>query len=183
MSLLDYDTNVAQAGNCCLFAALPTQNLFLKGLPKETNAYDPLCYPRRQNCLVKVGISDSFDARLSKLRRENADEIEVLQVFHGDVDAITELERSLHQELSGVNSHHEWFEDARKSARLLQAVTANLTRKSIHLSCTNANTHSNHQLSFSPGAPRSDTRDLACRLYGRISSIGFFLAGALPIRE
>ena|SRR5882762_8914450 len=61
--------------------------------------------------LVKVGISDSFDARLSKLRRENADEIEVLQVFHGDVDAITELERSLHQELSGVNSHHEWFED------------------------------------------------------------------------
>ena len=61
--------------------------------------------------LVKVGISDTFDARLSKLRRENADEIEVLRVFHGDADTIMELERSLHQELSSVNAHHEWFED------------------------------------------------------------------------
>jgi len=61
--------------------------------------------------LVKVGISDSFDARLSKLRRENADEIEVLHVFHGDAATITELERSLHQELFSVNAHHEWFED------------------------------------------------------------------------
>jgi len=61
--------------------------------------------------LVKIGISDSFDARLSKLRRENADEIEVLRVFSADADTITELKRSLHQELSGVNCHHGWFED------------------------------------------------------------------------
>jgi hypothetical protein len=60
---------------------------------------------------IKIGISDAFDARLSKLRRENADEIEVLRVFHGDADTIMELERCLHQELSGVNVHHEWFED------------------------------------------------------------------------
>ena len=60
---------------------------------------------------IKIGISDTFDARISKLRRENAEEIEVLRVFHGDADTITELERSLHQELSGVNSHHEWFLD------------------------------------------------------------------------
>jgi hypothetical protein len=60
---------------------------------------------------IKIGISDTFDARISKLRRENADEIEVLQVFHGDADTISELEQSLHQELSGVNVHHEWFLD------------------------------------------------------------------------
>ncbi len=45
------------------------------------------------------------------MRRENADEIEVLHVFSADADTIMELERSLHQELSGVQVHHEWFED------------------------------------------------------------------------
>jgi len=80
------------------------QNLFLKGRPERKQTHMTLYVIRAvKTGLVKVGISDSFDARLSKLRRENADEIEVLQVFHGDVDAITELERSLHQELSGVN--------------------------------------------------------------------------------
>jgi hypothetical protein len=60
---------------------------------------------------IKIGISDTFDARISKLRRENAEEIEVLRIVHGDADTILELERSLHQELGGVKSHHEWFED------------------------------------------------------------------------
>ena len=60
---------------------------------------------------IKIGISDSFDARISKLRRENAEDIEVLRIFHAEADTIMELERSLHQELSSVNVHHEWFED------------------------------------------------------------------------
>jgi hypothetical protein len=59
---------------------------------------------------IKIGISNNlFDARLSKLRRENADEIEVLRVFHGP--DMADVEKFLHEELSCVRAHHEWFFD------------------------------------------------------------------------
>lgn len=60
--------------------------------------------------LCKVGVSDSFDARLSKLRREGPDELEVLRVFHGDSDYIEALEKEIHSELKPYHSHGEWFE-------------------------------------------------------------------------
>src|SRR6266404_4271275 len=60
--------------------------------------------------LVKVGISDSFDARLSKLRREGPDELEVLKVYHGERDYIESLEKEIHSELKEYHSHGEWFE-------------------------------------------------------------------------
>ena len=61
--------------------------------------------------LIKIGISDFFDSRLSKLRRENADELIVLKVFHGEQDLIESLERELHLDLKSSNHHHEWFYD------------------------------------------------------------------------
>jgi len=79
MSLLGLWPNVAQAGSCCLFAALPTEDLFFEGSYSKENERHMTVYVIRavKTGLVKVGISDSFDASLSKLRRE----IEVLKVF------------------------------------------------------------------------------------------------------
>lgn len=69
---------------------------------------------------IKIGISDTFDARLSKLRRENADEIAVLRVFHGP--DMAEVEKSLHEELSGVQAHHEWFLDGPEVRAALERI-------------------------------------------------------------
>ena len=60
--------------------------------------------------LVKCGISDDFSARLSKLRREGPDILEVLKVYHGERDYIETLEKEIHAELKAYHSHGEWFE-------------------------------------------------------------------------
>jgi len=61
---------------------------------------------------IKIGISDDFPKRLSQIRRGNSEGVEVLRAFHdNDADYIRQLERDLHQELSGVCDHHEWFTD------------------------------------------------------------------------
>jgi len=72
--------------------------------------------------LVKVGISDSFDARLSKLRREGPDELERLKVFHGERDHIEGLEKEIHAELRGlgVQHHFEWFEYCPEVAAIVE---------------------------------------------------------------
>ncbi len=72
--------------------------------------------------LVKVGISDSLDARLSKLRREGPDEIEVLKIFHGERDYIEGLEKEIHAELRGlgVQHHFEWFEYCPEVAAIVE---------------------------------------------------------------
>lgn len=49
--------------------------------------------------LVKCRMSDSFDARPSKLRREGPDELEVLKVFHGERDYVQAIEKEIHAEL------------------------------------------------------------------------------------
>src|SRR6267154_669032 len=61
--------------------------------------------------LVKIGISDYFDSRLSKLRREGPDELIVLKVFHGDADLIKSLEADIHFSLKGSNHHKECFQE------------------------------------------------------------------------
>jgi hypothetical protein len=60
--------------------------------------------------LVKVGIADSFDARISKLRREGPDELEVLKVVHGERSYIESFEKEIHSELKAYQSHGEWFQ-------------------------------------------------------------------------
>lgn len=59
--------------------------------------------------LIKIGKSDFFDQRLSKLRREGPDELIVLKVLNGDSDYISALEKELHLDLKDSNHHHEWF--------------------------------------------------------------------------
>jgi len=77
--------------------------------------------------LVKVGISDSFDARLSKLRREGPDELEVLKVFHGEREYIEGLEKEIHAELRGLGAHHHLSGSSivRKSRPLLSGLKRN----------------------------------------------------------
>lgn len=60
---------------------------------------------------IKIGISDDFPARLSKLRREGPVELVVLKTFNGDRESIEELEVELDAELVHENDHHEWFRD------------------------------------------------------------------------
>jgi len=76
--------------------------------------------------LVKIGISDSFDARLSKLRREGPDELEVLKVFHGEREYIEGLEKEIHAELQGLGAHHhfEWFENCPEVAAIIERLDA-----------------------------------------------------------
>ena len=62
---------------------------------------------------IKIGISDDFPKRLSQIRRGNSEVVEVLRAFHdNDATYIRQLERDLHEELSGVCDHHEWFLDS-----------------------------------------------------------------------
>ena len=77
---------------------------------KKTNAMTLYVIRAVKTGLVKVGISDSFDARLSKLRREGPDELEVLKVFHGEREYIEGLEKEIHAELKAYHSHGEWFD-------------------------------------------------------------------------
>jgi hypothetical protein len=59
---------------------------------------------------IKIGISDDFPKRLSQIRRGNSEGIEVLRAYQdSDAAYIRELERDLHEELSSVCDHHEWF--------------------------------------------------------------------------
>jgi hypothetical protein len=59
---------------------------------------------------IKIGISDDFPKRLSQIRRGNSEGVEVLRTYQdNDATYIRELERDLHEELSGVCDHHEWF--------------------------------------------------------------------------
>jgi hypothetical protein len=57
---------------------------------------------------VKVGFSGEFVDRLDAIRRQEADDIEVLGTVPGDQS----LERTVHSELDviGVRAHHEWFD-------------------------------------------------------------------------
>ena len=79
--------------------------------------------------LVKVGISDSFDARLSKLRREGPDELEVSKVFHGERDYIEGLEKEIHAELRGLGAQHhfEWFENCPEVAAIVERLEKEFT--------------------------------------------------------
>jgi len=79
--------------------------------------------------LVKIGISDSFDARLSKLRREGPDELEVLKVFHGEREYIESLEKEIHAELRGLGVHHhfEWFEYCPEVAAIIERLEKEFT--------------------------------------------------------
>ena len=75
---------------------------------------------------IKVGISDDFPKRLSQIRRGNSEEIEVLKTFSDhDGDFIRQLEKDIHEELSGVRFQWEWFE----SGPQVQLVIDRLTRQ------------------------------------------------------
>lgn len=59
--------------------------------------------------LTKIGITGYWDNRLSAIRRQNSEHIEVLKIFSGPEDEIRALEKELHAELAGSCEHHEWF--------------------------------------------------------------------------
>jgi hypothetical protein len=59
---------------------------------------------------IKIGISDEFDKRLSAIRRQNSEAIEVLKTFSDhDADYVRQLEKDIHSELEGVRFQWEWF--------------------------------------------------------------------------
>lgn len=58
--------------------------------------------------LYKIGISDQFDRRLSAIRRQNSESVEVVRTYHGDADYIRQLEKELHDELKPVCWQYEW---------------------------------------------------------------------------
>jgi hypothetical protein len=61
---------------------------------------------------IKIGISDEFDKRLSAIRRQNSEAIDVAKTFSDhDADYIRQFERDLHEELASVRFQFEWFED------------------------------------------------------------------------
>jgi hypothetical protein len=86
----------------------------------------------RPSNLIKVGITQYWDNRLSAIRRGNSEHVEVLKIFHGSDDEIRELEKELHLELAGSNDHHEWFQ---LSDSELQAVLDRLERQFNPESC------------------------------------------------
>ena len=59
--------------------------------------------------LTKIGISDQFDRRLSAIRRQNSESIEVVRTYQGCEDYIRTLENDLKQELKPVRWQYEWF--------------------------------------------------------------------------
>jgi hypothetical protein len=59
--------------------------------------------------LIKIGISDQFDRRLSAIRRQNSESIEVVRTYHGDGEYIRQLEKELHEELNAIRWQCEWF--------------------------------------------------------------------------
>jgi hypothetical protein len=59
--------------------------------------------------LIKIGISDQFDRRLSAIRRQNSESIEVVRTFQGDGEYIRQLEKELHEELNAIRWQCEWF--------------------------------------------------------------------------
>ena len=59
--------------------------------------------------LIKIGISDQFDRRLSAIRRQNSESIEVVRTYQGDGDYIRQLEKELHEELNAIRWQCEWF--------------------------------------------------------------------------
>ena len=63
----------------------------------------------RPSNLIKIGITGYWDNRLSAIRRQNSEHIEVLKIFSGPEDEIRALEKELHLELAGSCEHHEWF--------------------------------------------------------------------------
>jgi hypothetical protein len=59
---------------------------------------------------VKIGISEDFSRRLDAIRRGNSEDVEVLRAYQdSDASYIRQLEKDLHEELSGICDHHEWF--------------------------------------------------------------------------
>jgi hypothetical protein len=60
--------------------------------------------------IIKVGIATDFASRLDAIRRGNFHPIEVLRTYsHWDAHYIKHLERDIHEELSSVREHHEFF--------------------------------------------------------------------------
>jgi hypothetical protein len=59
--------------------------------------------------LIKIGISDQFDRRLSAIRRQNSESVELVRTYHGDGEYIRQLEKELHEELNAIRWQCEWF--------------------------------------------------------------------------
>ena len=59
--------------------------------------------------LIKIGISDQFDRRLSAIRRQNSESVEVVRTYQGDGEYIRQLEKELHEELNAIRWQCEWF--------------------------------------------------------------------------
>jgi hypothetical protein len=59
--------------------------------------------------LIKIGISDQFDRRLSAIRRQNSESVVVVRTYHGDDEYIRQLEKELHEELNAIRWQCEWF--------------------------------------------------------------------------
>jgi hypothetical protein len=59
--------------------------------------------------LIKIGISEQFDRRLSAIRRQNSESVEVVRTYHGDGEYIRQLEKELHEELNAIRWQCEWF--------------------------------------------------------------------------
>jgi hypothetical protein len=59
--------------------------------------------------LFKIGITDQFDRRLSAIRRQNSEQVLVVSTYRGETGYIKQLEREIHEELSGVCWQYEWF--------------------------------------------------------------------------
>jgi Meiotically up-regulated gene 113 len=59
--------------------------------------------------LIKIGISDQFDRRLSAIRRQNSESVEVVRTYQGDSEYIRQLEKELHEELNAIRWQCEWF--------------------------------------------------------------------------
>ena len=72
---------------------------------------------------IKIGRSSNFDKRLSEIRRGTTDAfVEVLKVFYGDADYITERERELHLDLAADNFKGEWFYDTAEVRAALERI-------------------------------------------------------------
>jgi hypothetical protein len=63
---------------------------------------------------IKIGVANNVDSRYNYLRRDNADDLELLGSVVGDED----LETEIHAQIESYRAHNEWF-DANQEVRLL----------------------------------------------------------------
>lgn len=63
---------------------------------------------------IKIGVASNVDGRYNYLRRDNADDLQLLGSIHGGES----LEEEIHAQIESYRAHNEWFE-ASQEVRML----------------------------------------------------------------